>query len=55
MTDNGSQLTLGQMAEIGLSGGPAMLKSENGQLATYVYVDRRALTCPHSWLPCSAR
>ncbi len=42
VADNGSQLTLGQVAEIGLSGGPPMLKSENGQLATYVYVDTQA-------------
>ena len=39
VADNGSQLTLGQVAELGMSGGPPMLKSENGQLATYVYVD----------------
>lgn len=39
VTKNGSQVTLGQVAELGLSGGPPMLKSENGQLATYVYVD----------------
>ncbi len=36
---DGSQVTLGQVAEIGTSAGPPMLKSENGQLATYVYVD----------------
>ena len=39
IADNGNQLTLGQVAEIGLSAGPPMLKSENGQLASYVYVD----------------
>ena len=39
VADNGSQLTLGQVAELGMSGGPPMLKSENGQLATYIYVD----------------
>ncbi|EIM00249.1 CusA/CzcA family heavy metal efflux RND transporter [Rhodanobacter denitrificans] len=36
---NGVQLTLGQVAEIEVVAGPPMLKSENGQLATYVYVD----------------
>lgn len=36
---NGSQVTLGQVADIDLSGGPPMLKSENGQLATYIYVN----------------
>jgi Cu(I)/Ag(I) efflux system membrane protein CusA/SilA len=35
----GVQLTLGQIADIGLSVGPPMLKSENGQLVSYVYVD----------------
>ena len=39
VTASGSQITLGQVADIGLSSGPPMLKSENGQLATYVYVD----------------
>lgn len=36
---NGAQLTLGQVADIQVVAGPPMLKSENGQLATYVYVD----------------
>ncbi len=35
----GVQLTLGQIADIGLSTGPPMLKSENGQLASYVLID----------------
>ena len=35
----GAQVTLGQIADIGLSAGPPMLKSENGQLASYIYVD----------------
>ncbi len=36
---NGAQLTLAQVADIRVVAGPPMLKSENGQLATYVYVD----------------
>jgi Cu(I)/Ag(I) efflux system membrane protein CusA/SilA len=36
---NSMQLTLSQVADITQDAGPAMLKSENGQLATYVYVD----------------
>lgn len=36
---SGAQLTLGQIADIKIEAGPPMLKSENGQLATYVYVD----------------
>ena len=39
VTTNGAQLTLGQVADITLDAGPPMLKSENGQLATYIYVD----------------
>ncbi|MEI7036573.1 CusA/CzcA family heavy metal efflux RND transporter [Fulvimonas yonginensis] len=35
----GAQLTLGQVADVSVVAGPPMLKSENGQLATYVYVD----------------
>ncbi|HJW06970.1 MAG TPA: CusA/CzcA family heavy metal efflux RND transporter [Rhodanobacter sp.] len=36
---DGAQLTLGQVADIQVVAGPPMLKSENGQLAAYVYVD----------------
>ncbi len=36
---SGAQLTLAQVADIQVVAGPPMLKSENGQLATYVYVD----------------
>ncbi|KLD66205.1 efflux RND transporter permease subunit [Dyella japonica] len=36
---SGAQLTLSQVADVSLDAGPPMLKSENGQLATYVYVD----------------
>jgi Cu(I)/Ag(I) efflux system membrane protein CusA/SilA len=39
VTTNGAQITLGQVADITLDAGPPMLKSENGQLATYIYVD----------------
>jgi Cu(I)/Ag(I) efflux system membrane protein CusA/SilA len=35
----GAQLMLGQVAEVGLSAGPPMLKSEDGRLVGYVYVD----------------
>ncbi|MDQ3206878.1 MAG: efflux RND transporter permease subunit [Pseudomonadota bacterium] len=35
----GVQLTLGQVAEISLSAGPPMLKSDNGRLVGYVLVD----------------
>jgi copper/silver efflux system protein len=35
----GVQLTVGQVADIGLSAGPPMLKSENGRLVGYVFVD----------------
>ncbi|TCV93372.1 Cu(I)/Ag(I) efflux system membrane protein CusA/SilA [Luteibacter rhizovicinus] len=36
---NGAQPTLGQIADIQVTAGPPMLKSENGRLTTYVYVD----------------
>ena len=35
----GAQLTLGQVAEVAVSAGPPMLRSEDGRLASYVYVD----------------
>jgi len=35
----GVQLTLGQVAEIGYSDGPPMLRSDNARLTNYVYVD----------------
>jgi Cu(I)/Ag(I) efflux system membrane protein CusA/SilA len=35
----GAQLTLAQVADIHVASGPPMLKSENGRLASYVYVD----------------
>jgi len=36
---NGVQLTLSQVAELSLTPGPPMLKSENGRLVGYVFVD----------------
>ena len=35
----GEQLTLAQVADVALDSGPPMLKSDNGRLASYVYVD----------------
>jgi Cu(I)/Ag(I) efflux system membrane protein CusA/SilA len=35
----GAQVPLGQLAEISLSTGPAMIRDEDGQLAGYVYID----------------
>jgi Cu(I)/Ag(I) efflux system membrane protein CusA/SilA len=35
----GVQLTLGQVADLSFDSGPPMLKSDNGRLASYVYVD----------------
>jgi len=35
----GVQVTLGQVAELSLSPGPPMLKSENGRLVGYVFID----------------
>ena len=38
-TMNGAQIPLGQLAEIRLTSGPAMIRDEDGQLAGYVFVD----------------
>jgi copper/silver efflux system protein len=38
-TMNGAQVPLGQIADIRLTTGPAMIKNEEGQLVGYVYVD----------------
>ena len=35
----GAQLTLGQVAELGFTEGPPMLRSDDARLSTYVYVD----------------
>jgi Cu(I)/Ag(I) efflux system membrane protein CusA/SilA len=39
VTPEGAQVTLGQIAELSFAAGPPMLKSDNGRLVTYVYVD----------------
>ena len=39
VSPTGAQVTLGQVADISLEAGPPMLKSENGRLVGYVYVD----------------
>ena len=38
-TINGAQVPLGQLAELRLATGPAMIRDEDGQLAGYVFVD----------------
>jgi Cu(I)/Ag(I) efflux system membrane protein CusA/SilA len=38
-TPAGAQIPLGQLAEISLTTGPAMIRDENAQLAGYVYID----------------
>ena len=38
-TPMGSQVPLGQLAEVRFTTGPAMIRDEDGQLAGYVYVD----------------
>lgn len=39
MAPNGTQIPLGQIAEIRMLNGPAMIRDENGRLSGYVYVD----------------
>lgn len=39
MMSNGTQIPLGQIADIRMVNGPAMIRDENGRLSGYVYVD----------------
>jgi Cu(I)/Ag(I) efflux system membrane protein CusA/SilA len=39
LASNGAQLTLGQVADLSVSEGPPMLRSDNARLSNYVYVD----------------
>lgn len=41
VTANGSQIALGDLAEINITQGPPMLKSENARLSNWIYVDLR--------------
>ena len=41
LTPTGQQITLGAVAEIAINAGPPMLKSENGRLSGWVYIDVR--------------
>ena len=40
-TERGAQIRLGDVATIGINDGPPMLKSENGRLSGWVYIDIR--------------
>jgi Cu(I)/Ag(I) efflux system membrane protein CusA/SilA len=41
VTNDGLRLTLGEVAQVEVADGPAMIRSENGRLSAYVYVDVR--------------
>ena len=41
LTPSGQQITLGTVADVEVTSGPPMLKSEQGRLTSYVYVDVR--------------
>jgi Cu(I)/Ag(I) efflux system membrane protein CusA/SilA len=41
LTPSGRQITLKDVADVTMTGGPAMLKSENARLASWVYIDFR--------------
>lgn len=41
ITANGSQIALGELADISVTEGPPMLKSENARLSNWIYVDLR--------------
>ncbi|MBI2707623.1 MAG: efflux RND transporter permease subunit [Proteobacteria bacterium] len=38
-TQNGAQIPMGQVADLEMVSGPAMLRNENGMLSSYVYID----------------
>ena len=39
VTASGSQVALGELADIVVTEGPPMLKSENARLSSWIYVD----------------
>ena len=41
VTNQGIRLTLGEVAHISIADGPSMIRSENGRLSAFVYVDVR--------------
>ena len=41
VTEQGLRLTLGEVADIAIADGPSMIRSENGRLSAFVYVDVR--------------
>ncbi|MDQ3025112.1 MAG: efflux RND transporter permease subunit [Pseudomonadota bacterium] len=41
LTERGAQISLGDLAEIRIADGPPMLRSENGRLSGWIYVDIR--------------
>lgn len=41
ITENGSQIALGELADVVVKEGPPMLKSENARLSNWIYVDLR--------------
>jgi Cu(I)/Ag(I) efflux system membrane protein CusA/SilA len=41
VTGDGLRLTLGEVARVAIADGPAMIRSENGRLSAFVYVDVR--------------
>ncbi|PZO52816.1 MAG: CusA/CzcA family heavy metal efflux RND transporter [Alphaproteobacteria bacterium] len=41
VTENGLRLTLGEVARVEIADGPSMIRSENGRLSAFVYIDVR--------------
>lgn len=41
VTDSGLRLTLGEVADVAIADGPSMIRSENGRLSAFVYIDVR--------------
>ncbi len=41
ITERGEHVSLSELADINLADGPSMIKSENGRLSTWIYIDMR--------------
>jgi len=53
LTQAGQQITLGTVAQVSLTEGPPMLRSENGRLSGWVYVDVRGRDLASTVRSCS--
>ncbi|MEZ5972207.1 MAG: hypothetical protein R3C31_10405 [Hyphomonadaceae bacterium] len=49
VTEEGLRLTLGEVARVEIADGPSMIRSENGRLSAFVYVDGAGAIWLRSW------